>query len=167
MLATGCTVSSVNLRFGNDADVGSALALWREAVLQRDGAETDQPGLEAQLLRSQEQFERADRILLLATDDQGLAGFVLGFPDLEHGGSHLVLIATAPRTQGQGVAGRLLSEFAELRQRQGDRWLDLRVLVNNLAAQRLYQRLGWLPVGEPEPHEVTGKLFQWFKLALS
>ncbi|WP_162183385.1 GNAT family N-acetyltransferase [Psychromicrobium lacuslunae] len=160
-------MSSVKLRFGGDADVESCLMLWRSAVLLRDGAEADQLGLEAQLLRSREQFERVDRILLLATDDRGLAGFVLGFPDPGQGGSHLVLIATDPRSQGQGVAGSLLAEFAKLRQSRGDHWLDLRVLVNNFAAQRLYERLGWLAVGEPEPHEVTGKLFQWYKLALS
>lgn len=158
--------SSVEVDRGADTDVESCLALWRDAVLGRDGLAADQASLEAQLVRARQQLERPDRILLLARDKQGPTGFVVGFPEPASSGTHLVLIATAPRAQGLGVAGKLLNEFAEQRRQQGDSWLDLRVLADNHGARRLYQRLGWQPVGELEPHEVTGKLFQWYQLVL-
>ncbi|WP_394940304.1 GNAT family N-acetyltransferase [Psychromicrobium sp. YIM B11713] len=155
------------LRYGGAEDVEACVALWREAILRRDGATADPAGLELQIDRLRENFRLPGGILLLAEDSAGQSGFALLIPQADGPSGYLSLLAVAPRAQGRGIAQSLLSSFTQARRAAGDRWLVLRVLEDNRAAQQLYRKLGWFPFGPLEPHEVTGKPFQWYKLLLS
>lgn len=156
------------MRAGTPADVDAVLNLWRAAVLARDGENSDLAGLEAQILRIKAKFDGKISVFLLAEDSAEITGFILALPhDAEDSGSHLALIGTHPRAQGQGVAKALLIELARNRREVGETFLDLRVLPENFAARRLYESLGWLPSGEPVPHEITGVPFQWYSLELT
>ncbi|WP_179389553.1 GNAT family N-acetyltransferase [Psychromicrobium silvestre] len=153
------------VRLGTAADIEPCLELWAETVRARDGAEVDPSQLHIQLERARLKFLGAVNAFLVTEDELGLTGFALAVPhEPADDGTHLALIGTRPRAQGRGVGRALLQELTRFRRESGDRALDLRVLTGNSGARRLYQKLGWLEVGKPEPHEVTGKLFQRYEL---
>lgn len=60
---------------------------------------------------------------------------------------HITNIAVHPRWRKLGVASRLLLAAAEVARERGALRLTLEVRVSNDAAQRLYRKHGFLPVG--------------------
>jgi ribosomal-protein-alanine N-acetyltransferase len=60
---------------------------------------------------------------------------------------HLLNIATHPQARRAGHASRLLAHIVALGRRRGCRLVTLEVRRSNAAAQRLYRRFGFRPVG--------------------
>lgn len=80
-----------------------------------------------------------------ATVDDELVGY-LGIMLVEHE-AHVNTIATAPGSEGRGVATALLLEGIRAVIGVGVRDLTLEVASRNLRAQKLYERFGFAPVG--------------------
>jgi ribosomal protein S18 acetylase RimI-like enzyme len=59
---------------------------------------------------------------------------------------HIVDIALLPSVRGQGIGSDIISAAARAAEEQGAEQLTLSVLAGNLAAQRLYLRLGFAAV---------------------
>lgn len=79
------------------------------------------------------------------------------------GEAHVTNIATAPAHQRSGVATRLLAELAWNAIERGCTAMTLEVRVSNQAAQALYRRFGFAPVGvRPKYYEnVEDAIVMW------
>ena len=87
-----------------------------------------------------------NRRYLVATDG---AGFVLGYCGLliVEEDAHVTTIAVAPRARGHQLGSRLMLEMVDAALDADTRHLTLEVRVSNDAAQKLYERFGFEPVG--------------------
>lgn len=87
----------------------------------------------------------ADRVMLVAQDDSGVA---LGFAEFRLSASapaHLSYICVHPKARGRGLARELIRAFVE---RSGFRDIDLYVFERNVSALALYRSLGMEAVGQ-------------------
>jgi ribosomal-protein-alanine N-acetyltransferase len=87
-----------------------------------------------------------NRRYLVATDG---AGLVLGYCGLliVEEDAHVTTIAVAPRARGHQLGSRLMLEMVDAALDADTRHLTLEVRVSNDAAQKLYERFGFEPVG--------------------
>lgn len=87
-----------------------------------------------------------NRRYLVATDG---AGLVLGYCGLliVEEDAHVTTIAVAPRARGHQLGSRLMLEMVDAAIDADTRHLTLEVRVSNDAAQKLYERFGFEPVG--------------------
>ena len=87
-----------------------------------------------------------NRRYLVATDG---AGLVLGYCGLliVEDDAHVTTIAVAPRSRGHQLGTRLMLEMVDAALEADTRHLTLEVRVSNDAAQKLYERFGFDPVG--------------------
>lgn len=76
----------------------------------------------------------------------GYAGVWTGGPD-----AHLLTLAVSPSVRRSGIGTALVSAAARAARLAGCRRMRLEVRVDNLAAIRLYERLGFVRIGY-EPH---------------
>lgn len=106
-------------------------------------------------------------IVLVATDDDGIRGFVHAgaSPDDDaHDTGHIFSIHVSPEAKGDGVGGRLMGRAVEFLEQAGFRCATLWVVSDNLPARGFYEQLGWnaeaitrrqlLAVGDEEGDEV-------------
>jgi len=93
-----------------------------------------------------DELSMENRRYLVATDD---AGIVLGYCGLliVEEDAHITTIAVAPGARGHQLGARLMLEIVEAALRADTRHLTLEVRVSNDAAQKLYERFGFDPVG--------------------
>jgi len=87
-----------------------------------------------------------NRRYLVATDD---AGLVLGYCGLliVEEDAHVTTIAVASKSRGYQLGTRLMLEMVDAALDADTRHLTLEVRVSNDAAQKLYERFGFEPVG--------------------
>lgn len=108
-----------------------------------------QPGdLERSRAFLRERFARCESAILLALDVEGTA---VGFTQLYPLFSSVRCVRTyllndlfvAPAARRRGVGARLLTAAAEYSRAGGAAAMSLSTAVDNAAAQRLYESLGW------------------------
>jgi ribosomal protein S18 acetylase RimI-like enzyme len=75
-------------------------------------------------------------------------------------------LGVRPSMWGRGVAQLLLRQVRSRLSSAGYTHAELAVYAANLRAVRLYEQLGWQPVGAPTPHRRTGKPEQRYELVL-
>jgi ribosomal protein S18 acetylase RimI-like enzyme len=68
----------------------------------------------------------------------------------EPGAGTIWQVATHPRLEGLGLATRLMEELEARARRRGVRKVRLGVEIGNDRARRLYEHLGYEPIGESE-----------------
>ncbi len=105
---------------------------------------------------------RSGRLYRGAWVDTELAGYI-GFMIVD-GEAHMTTIATAPGFQRSGVAITMIVEAIRTLRADGVTQLSLEVAANNAAAQALYRRFGFAPVGvRKNYYPVTGQdaLVMW------
>jgi ribosomal protein S18 acetylase RimI-like enzyme len=68
----------------------------------------------------------------------------------EPGAGTIWQVATHPRLEGLGLAKRLMEELEARARRRGARRVRLGVEIGNDRARRLYEHLGYEPIGESE-----------------
>ncbi|MFP6641736.1 MAG: GNAT family N-acetyltransferase [Myxococcota bacterium] len=91
-------------------------------------------------------------LLLLAKVDSDPAGLSCGkIPTANGEVAHVFQMWVVPTYRGVGVALKLLDEIASWATSKNARRLVLSVTCGDSAANRLYARMGFAPVGEPEP----------------
>jgi GNAT superfamily N-acetyltransferase len=71
--------------------------------------------------------------------------------DEEAGVAHLYQMWVAPESRGQGVGRALLDAAVEWARTAGAHALMLNVTIGNSPAVHLYERAGFVPVGDPGP----------------
>jgi ribosomal protein S18 acetylase RimI-like enzyme len=59
-------------------------------------------------------------------------------------------VATHPQLEGLGLATRLMEELEKRARRRGAHRVNLGVEIGNDRARRLYEHLGYEPIGESE-----------------
>jgi len=72
------------------------------------------------------------------------------------------LLAVAPGAQGRGVASALMDAIAADLALKGHARSVLHVLLDNLAAVRLYASKGWRPMGDAFQHTLLKRPTQTF-----
>jgi GNAT superfamily N-acetyltransferase len=89
----------------------------------------------------------------LAWDGDEPVGLVAAFaePGAPATERHVVSLWVAPHRRGAGVAARLFDAVARWAREDGATSLMLWVTEGNDAADRIYQRLGFLPTGRRQP----------------
>jgi ribosomal protein S18 acetylase RimI-like enzyme len=150
-------------------ELEDAAQIWAEATAFRDGESEiagladSLPILEAVLDRSPQAF-----VLLAHADDGVAAGFVAVEPVSGTTGTRarVSFLGVRPSMWGCGVAQLLLRQMRSRLANADYTRAELLVYVANERAVRLYERLGWMPVGAPTPHRRTGKPEQRYELAL-
>lgn len=82
---------------------------------------------------------------LVCVEDGAVLGYVGSQTVL--GESDMMNLAVRPEDRGKGIAQGLISALVEELKRLGSRCLTLEVRASNVPAIRLYEKLGFLPVG--------------------
>ncbi len=91
-----------------------------------------------------------ERVLLVAEDDQGLAGtvqLVLNLPENQPHRVDVAKLLVHPRARRRGIAETLMRS-AEQASRARGRTLMVLDTVTGSDAARLYERLGWVRAGD-------------------
>ncbi len=96
-----------------------------------------------------------DTLLLIARDDDTACGFALLHERGVAGSPYLVSIGVAEAYRGRGIGSRLLAH-AEAHFRPRARHMFLCVSSFNDGARRLYERLGYVRVGELPDYVIDG-----------
>jgi len=92
-----------------------------------------------------DQMRQGERHYVVARRERDLVGYA-GLMFVV-GDAHVTNIATSPAHQRSGVATRLLAELAWVAIERQCTALTLEVRTSNAAAQHLYRRFGFAPVG--------------------
>jgi ribosomal protein S18 acetylase RimI-like enzyme len=143
-----------------------AAQVWAEATAARDGdpdvapLEVSRPVVAAVVTRSPRS------VLLVALDAEGK---VLGFAACQPSPGNDTLaqlrcLGVRPACWGTGLAAKLLRALPEPLGAAGFSAAELEVYVDNTRALRLYEDVGWVAVGEAEPHPGSGKPQQRYRL---
>jgi ribosomal protein S18 acetylase RimI-like enzyme len=152
----------------DSAHIDAAAQVWSEAVAARDSyaevpaADVTRPLIERIVASSPRS------VLLIASDAAGdVVAFAAAKPvdgAAEH--AHVRYIGVRPGRWGAGAGRQLVAELAARLRSAGYAAARLEVYVDNPRAVRLYERLGWVPHGDPTPHPSSGRLEQEYRLAL-
>jgi ribosomal-protein-alanine N-acetyltransferase len=105
---------------------------------------------------------RKGRLYRAAWDGEEMAGYI-GFLIVDEE-AHMTTIATAPAYQRSGVATTMIVEGLRTLMAGGVKHISHEVAANNNAAQSLYRRFGFAPVGvRKNYYPVTGQdaLVMW------
>jgi [ribosomal protein S18]-alanine N-acetyltransferase len=89
--------------------------------------------------------DKETRYYLVATEDDRVVGYA-GLAILAHE-AHVLTIGVSVRHQGRGIGTALLRNLLAEADRRGASSVLLDVRVDNEAAQRIYQRHGFRPIG--------------------
>lgn len=146
----------------------AAAQIWAEAVTRRDGSDPDASPITAVRPRIDAVLDGAGRGALLSALDP--AGRTVGFVALSMPvgqTAELGYLGVRPDAWGRGVASALLASVRSSLERAGVAQALLSVHVDNAAAVTSYVRAGWVPDGEPVPHERTGRPVQRYRLSLT
>jgi [ribosomal protein S18]-alanine N-acetyltransferase len=99
---------------------------------------------------------RKGRLYRAAWDGEEMAGYI-GFLIVDDE-AHMTTIATAPAYQRRGVATTMIVDAVRSLRAGGIKHISLEVAANNKAAQTLYRRFGFAPVGvRKNYYPVTGQ----------
>jgi ribosomal-protein-alanine N-acetyltransferase len=105
---------------------------------------------------------RKGRLYRAAWDGEEMAGYI-GFLIVDDE-AHMTTIATAPAYQRNGIAITMIVDAVRTLRQGGVKHISLEVAANNKAAQSLYRRFGFAPVGvRKNYYPVTGQdaLVMW------
>lgn len=143
---------------GGPDHVDTAALIWAHAVTVRDGY-TEVPSLEEARPGIEKALANEPSLLLLAVEDGTAVGFLAGGPQ-ETGTAYINYVGVHPDAWGRRVGEALLRALPDALTARGYTDAELLVYVDNTRGVRLYERLGWIKVGDPAPHPREGRLEQ-------
>lgn len=153
---------------GTKTHVDRAAIIWARATAARDN-DPDIASLdEARPVINRVLASSPHALLVIAETADGTAvafGAIAPMSDEERV-AELHFFAVDPEHWGEGAAGELLAGIAALLRERGFDAAELAVYSDNDRAVQLYERLGWRRLGEPVPHERSGRPEQRYRLAL-
>ena len=86
-------------------------------------------------------------IVVVAVERGALLGAAVGFLHAAHDIARLYSLATSAAARGRGVGDRLVAAIERAARESGRQRVRLEVREDNAAAQRLYERRGYQPIG--------------------
>ncbi len=103
----------------------------------------------------------ADRCCLVVEDDAEVVGYAAAIVQL--GEAQVTDVVVAPARRGTGIGGRLFDALLDAVAARGARAITLEVRVDNLAAQSLYRRRGFVVEGRRPRYYADGTdaLIMW------
>lgn len=129
----GRVAASPKLRSLNLADAEALFVLDQRCFV---------PGIAYSKAEIKEILAAAARGFHVALEREGaLLGFILTLH--HHGRGHVITVDVAPEHRREGVGQALMRAAEKFYREQGARGMRLEVAVNNQAAQRFYERLGY------------------------
>ncbi|MET9232673.1 GNAT family N-acetyltransferase [Lentzea sp. NPDC003310] len=143
---------------GGPEHVDDAASIWAHAVAKRDGYDEvptlgeARPGVESALAKE-------PSVLLIAREGGRAVGFLAGGPQGTDT-AYVNYVGVHPDAWGRGVGEALLRALPGALAENGYGRAELLVFVDNVQGVRLYERLGWIKVGDPVPHPRHGRLEQ-------
>jgi ribosomal-protein-alanine N-acetyltransferase len=87
--------------------------------------------------------------VFLVAEDSDIVGYAYG--DVRQGSAHLTRLAVAEGHRRHGVGARLLADMLVAFQEEGAWWITLNTQHSNTISQKLYDRFGFQPFGNPVP----------------
>ena len=99
------------------------------------------PALEEWQLRFESDAEYDPELCFIARDNEGVIGVAQCWTS-----SYIKNLVVHPRAQGRGLGRALLLNAFEVFQQRREGFVDLKVLEDNLRAQRLYESAGMIVV---------------------
>jgi ribosomal protein S18 acetylase RimI-like enzyme len=160
-------VTSVRIQVAGDREhLDQAAAIWAEATAARDGDAEIAPLSVARPLL-QRVVEGSPRSLLLVALDAG--DRVVGFAAIEptaadEATAELRYLGVRPGSWGGGVGRQPLRSLPGHLAAAGFTGGELAVYRDNSRAVKLYEGLGWRPVGDAQPHPRSGRPEQRYRL---
>lgn len=150
---------------GGPEHVDAAALIWAHAVTVRDGYD-EVPTLEQARPGIENALANEPSLLLLAREDGEAMGFLAGGPQ-ETGVAYINYVGVHPDAWGKGVGEALLRALPDALVENGYEAAQLLVYVDNVRGVRLYERLGWIKVGDPAPHPRNGRVEQRYSFSLA
>jgi ribosomal protein S18 acetylase RimI-like enzyme len=141
-------------------------AIWAEATAARDGDTEVAPSGPATALVQRVVESSPRSLLVVAADaDERVVGFAAAEPMASDASTaHLRFVAVRPGHWGGGVGRQLVAALPGVLAAGGFAHGELEVYVDNPRAVKLYESLGWHPVGDAEPHPRSGRVEQRYRL---
>jgi ribosomal-protein-alanine N-acetyltransferase len=96
-------------------------------------------------------------IVVVAVDSEHLLGAAIAFVHAAHDIARLYSLATSLAARGRGVGDRLVAAVERAAHAAGCQRLRLEVREDNTAAQRLYVRRGYRPIGRRAAYYEDGE----------
>ncbi|MEV4132038.1 GNAT family N-acetyltransferase [Dactylosporangium sp. NPDC049742] len=140
-----------------------AAQVWAEGTAARDGTEV--APLELARVPLQTVLSSSPRTMLVVALGERVVGFSLIAPHTERTAA-VRYLGVRPDGWGAGVGRQLMTALPPLLAAAGFADAELDVYVDNPRAIRLYERLGWQPLGDPAPHPRNGRIEQRYRLDL-
>lgn len=150
---------------GGPEHVDTAALIWAHAVTVRDGYD-EVPSLEQARPGIENALANAPSLLLLAFESGEAVGFLAGGPQ-ETDIAYINYVGVHPDAWGKGVGEALLRALPDALTSRGYTRAELLVYVDNVRGVRLYERLGWIKVGDPAPHPRNGRVEQRYSFSLT
>lgn len=149
---------TVEIIQGGPGHVDVAATIWAHAVAVRDGYD-EVPSLDAARPGVESALANEPSLLLLALEGGQAVGFLAGGPQ-GMDTAYVNYVGVHPDAWGKGVGEALLRALPEVLIKNGYEKAELLVYVDNVRGVRLYERLGWIKVGDPVPHPRNGRVEQ-------
>jgi ribosomal protein S18 acetylase RimI-like enzyme len=89
----------------------------------------------------------ANAVRFEAWDDETLIGLVAAYPDHTHGRMFISNVSVLPEWRGHGLAAGLITRCGDAARDLGLRSMVLELGAENVAARRLYDKLGFVSTG--------------------
>lgn len=150
---------------GGPEHVDAAALIWAHAVAARDGYD-EVPSLEEARPDLEDALANEPSVLLLAFEDGEPVGFLAGGPQ-ETDTAYINYVGVHPDAWGKGVGTALLRALPDALTKSGYKHAQLLVYVDNVRGVRLYERLGWVKIGEPAPYPGNGRLEQRYAFSVT
>ena len=150
---------------GGPEHVDTAALIWAHAVKVRDGYD-EVPTLEEARPGIENALANEPSLLLLALENGVAVGFLAGGPQ-ETGTAYINYVGVHPDAWGRRVGEALLRALPDALAERGYTDAELLVYVDNVRGVRLYERLGWIKVGDPAPHPRNGRVEQRYSFSVA
>lgn len=148
---------------GGPEHVDAAALIWAHAVTVRDGYD-EVPSLEQARPGIENALANEPSLLLLAFEGGQAVGFLAGGPQGTDT-AYVNYVGVHPDAWGKRVGEALLRALPDALIERGYDKAELLVYVDNVRGVRLYERLGWIKVGDPAPHPSHGRLEQRYSFS--
>ncbi|MFS8100185.1 GNAT family N-acetyltransferase [Lentzea alba] len=150
---------------GGPEHADTAALIWAHAVTARDGYDRV-PSLEEARPGIDNALANEPSVLLLAFEGDVPVGFLAGGPQ-ETGTAYINYVGVHPEAWGKGVGEALLRALPDALTARGYSAAELLVYVDNERGVRLYERLGWIKIGDPVPYPKNGRLEQRYAFSVA
>lgn len=145
------------VRLGDPGDLDGAALVWARATARRDG-KAEIPPLGAAREVVLDSLRQEGSTLVVADNEGVVIGFATAEPARSSRVAEVRYVGVDPEYWGSGVGGMVIARLADELASAGFDSAQLLVYIDNGAARRLYERMGWIwDEQQPSIHPRTGK----------